>query len=290
MMKSIQIYISIAVIMCLSACNSPLKTGNETLFSKENLVAWCIVPFDASHRTPEQRAEMLNDLGITKFAYDYRDEHIPHFKEEIGVLKEHGIELSAVWFWLEPQGEEILNDANRQILDILGETGTKTEIWVSFPSEVFEGISDSACMEKAIRSLTVVLKEAEKIGCTMALYNHGGWFGEPENLVRIIKAMGSEKIRIVYNFHHGHEQLDRFPELLDLMLPYLSAININGMKAEGPMILTLGQGDRELEMLRNIAASGYKGSIGILGHTDGEDIAIVLERNLKGLEALRLKL
>ncbi len=289
-MKSIQIIISIAVIMYLSACNSPVEKGSETLFAKENLVAWCIVPFDASHRTPEQRAEMLNDLGITKFAYDYRDEHISHFKEEIGVLKEHGIELSAVWLWLVPQGEKILNDANRQILDILGETGTKTEIWVSFPSEVFDGISDSACMEKAIKSLTVVLNEAEKIGCTMALYNHGGWFGEPENLVRIIRAMESEKIRIVYNFHHGHEQLDRFPELLDLMLPYLSAININGMKAEGPMILTLGQGDRELEMLRKIAASGYSGSIGILGHTDGEDIGVVLERNLKGLEALRLKL
>ncbi|MFH0757008.1 MAG: TIM barrel protein [Bacteroidota bacterium] len=289
-MKSIQILISVAVMICMSACNSPVKTGNDDLFSKENLVAWCIVPFDASHRTPDQRAEMLNDLGITKFAYDYRDEHIPHFKEEIGVLKEHGIELSAVWFWLDPKGEEILNEANRQILDILGETGTKTGIWVSFPGEVFEGISDSACMEKAIRSLTVVLNETEKIGCTMALYNHGGWFGEPENLVRIIKAMGSEKIRIVYNFHHGHHQLDRFPELLDLMLPYLSAININGMKAEGPMILTVGQGDRELEMLRNIAASGYDGPIGILGHTDGEDIAIVLERNLKGLEALRLKL
>ena len=58
------------------------------------------------------------------------------------------------------------------------------------------------------------------------------------------------KIRIVYNFHHGHHQLDRFGELLELMLPYLSAININGMKVEGPKIITLGQGDRELEMLR----------------------------------------
>jgi hypothetical protein len=276
--------------MCLSGCNSPVEKGSDDLFSKENLVAWCIVPFDATHRTPEQRAEMLNELGISRFAYDYRDEHIPHFKEEIVVLKEHGIELSAVWLWLDPQGEEILNEANRQILHILGETGTKTELWVSFPGEVFEGIPDSACMEKAIGSLTVVLKEAEKTGCTMALYNHGGWFGEPENLVRIIRAMGPEKIRIVYNFHHGHHQMERFPELLDLMLPYLSAININGMKAEGPMILTLGQGDRELEMLRNIIASGYKGSIGIQGHTDGEDIAVVLERNLKGLEALRLSL
>jgi len=132
-----------------------------------------------------------------------------------------------------------------------------------------------------------ILGEAEGIGCTVALYNHGGWFGEPENQIRIIQAIGSENIRMVYNFHHGHHQLDRFEELFDMMLPYLSAVNINGMKAEGPKIITLGEGDREPDMLRYIKASGYSGPVGILGHTEGEDIRTVLERNLAGLEKLR---
>ena len=131
-----------------------------------------------------------------------------------------------------------------------------------------------------------MLKRAEEIGCTLALYNHGDWFGEPENQVRIIKAIGSDRIRIVYNFHHGHHQIDRFEELLDLMMPYLSAININGMRAEGPKIITLGQGERELEMLQSIMASGYNGPIGIIGHTEEEDIQVVLERNLEGLRKL----
>jgi hypothetical protein len=99
--------------------------------------------------------------------------------------------------------------------------------------------------------------------------------------------MDSEKIRIVYNFHHGHHQVEHFETLFNRMLPYLSAININGMKVEGPKIITLGEGDRELEMLKIIKASDYKGPIGILGHTDGEDIRLVLERNLKGLEKLK---
>ena len=59
---------------------------------------------------------------------------------------------------------------------------------------------------------------------------------------------------------------------------------------EGPKIITLGEGDRELEMLRAVQASGYRGPIGILGHTEGEDIRIVLERNLKGLETLKKSL
>ena len=43
-------------------------------------------------------------------------------------------------------------------------------------------------------------------------------------------------------------------------------------------------------MMRMIAASGYEGPIGILGHTEGEDIRVVLERNLEGLEALKKEL
>ena len=62
----------------------------------------------------------------------------PHLGEEIEVLKEHQIDLSAVWLWLDPHGEEILNEANRPDLWISSsETGTKTEIWVSFPVEAF---------------------------------------------------------------------------------------------------------------------------------------------------------
>ena len=56
---------------------------NAKVFAKENLMAWCIVPFDAAKRTPEQRASMLRDLGIKRFAYDYRAEHIPSFEREI---------------------------------------------------------------------------------------------------------------------------------------------------------------------------------------------------------------
>jgi sugar phosphate isomerase/epimerase len=183
-----------------------------------------------------------------------------------------------------------LDEAGSSILDILGETGTRTELWVSLPGHIFEDLPGDKQLERAVDILSVVLQRAEEIGCTLALYNHGGWFGEPENQVQIIKAMGSDKIRIVYNFHHGHHQIEQFGQLLELMLPYLSVININGMRKEGPKIITLGQGNREQEMLQSIVAAGYNGPIGILGHTEGEDIRVVLERNLAGLRKLRADL
>src|SRR5262245_38159170 len=69
------------------------RASTEKLFAKDNLVAWCIVPFDSKRRAPEERAAMLKRLGFSKFAYDYRAEHIPTFDAEMRALKSQGIEL-----------------------------------------------------------------------------------------------------------------------------------------------------------------------------------------------------
>ena len=279
----------LAFCLGISACRSGGSTGDK-LFEQENLLAWCIVPFDAEERSPLERAEMLRELGLRHFAYDYRDKHIPFFREEIETLRAQRIALDAVWLWVDPRWEDPLNGAGRQILDILGETGSRTEIWLGFPDNAFEGLRNEERLSMAVEVVKEILEECEELGCTLALYNHGGWFGEPDNLIKIIDALGSERIRIVYNFHHAHHQLDHFQENLEKMLPYLSTININGMRVEGPKIITLGEGDRELELLRIIEHSGFSGTIGIIGHTEGEDIRVVLERNLDGLAELRKQL
>src|SRR5262249_9717949 len=126
----------------------------------------------------------------------------------------------------------------------------------------------------------------------LALYNHGGWFGEPENqiaIIELLKTRGVINLGIVYNLHRGHDHLDRFPALLAKIVPYLMALNINGMDPGGDRvgrkILPLAQGSRDLELLRVIATSGYKGPIGILGHTQ-DDAAERLKDNLDGLDWL----
>src|SRR5262245_40470708 len=65
------------------------------LFARTNLAAWCIVPFDRKERGPEERAAMLEKLGITMLAYDYRAKHIPTFDAEIEALANHHIRLLA---------------------------------------------------------------------------------------------------------------------------------------------------------------------------------------------------
>ncbi|MCC6793568.1 MAG: PQQ-binding-like beta-propeller repeat protein [Candidatus Hydrogenedentes bacterium] len=273
-------YMSISV-------KAEIKASSETvnLFDRSNLMAWCIVPFDAKKRGPEARAEMLARMGIFKFAYDWRAEHIPTFDEELDTLKRWNIELSAFWF------PGALNDEAKTILDVLKRHNAKTELWVS------QGYGDVQCtpeehkqrVEAAVAALRPIVDAAAEIGCKVGLYNHGGWFGEPENQIEILKALNAPNVGLVYNLHHGHPHLDRFPELLKAMMPYLYCVNLNGMtkdgEAKGEKIMPLGNGELDLALLRTIRDSGYKGPIGVLGHTM-DDAEETLLDNLDGLDWL----
>ncbi len=263
--------------------------ASKALFGRDNLIAWCIVPFDSSKRGPEERAAMLEKLGFKHFAYDWRAEHIPTFDAEIDALKKHGVALDA--FWVAP-GE--LNRESRIILDALKRHSVKAQLWalIDLGPDKVQGAEQDRRVALAVQKLRPLAEEAGKIGCTVALYNHGGWFGEPENQIAIIeklKASGVSNVGLVYNLHHGHEHLTRFSALLQKMKPYLMALNINGMDPDGEKagrkILPLGQGSLDLDFLRTIRDSGYRGPIGILGHTQ-DDAEARLRDNLDGLDWL----
>jgi len=62
--------------------------------------AFCIAAlelFDACKRGPKERADMLQGLGIRSLAYDWRDEHIGTFDEELAQLRAHDVCLLAFY-------------------------------------------------------------------------------------------------------------------------------------------------------------------------------------------------
>jgi sugar phosphate isomerase/epimerase len=272
----------ITVAVGVSGRAEPTKSLPEgKLFARENLVAWCIVPFDSRKRTPAERVEMLKKLGFTKYAYDWRAEHLPTFDEEVGLLKKAGIELTAVWF---PAG---LNADARALLDVIRKHRVRPQLWVTTgdPKE-----KEQAERVKAVaKALQPIAEEADKLGCSVALYNHGGWFGEPENQLAVIEVLNRKNVGMVYNLHHGHDHLDRLPDRLKAMLPHLLAFNLNGMtkdgEKQGKKILPLGAGELDLGLLKLLAKSGYQGPVGILGHTQ-DDAEERLRDNLDGLDWL----
>ena len=257
------------------------------LFARTNLVAWCIVPFDAKKRGPEERAAMLERMNVKRLAYDYRTEHIPTFDAEMDALQRHGIELTAWWF------PATLNQEAKLILEVLQRHKLHTQLWITGgggPTQTPE--EQRARVEAEAERVKPIAQAAAKIGCTVALYNHGSWFGEPENQMQIIQRLkqdGVTNVGLVYNQHHGHDHLDRFAALLQQMKPYLVALNLNGMSRGGDQvgqkILPLAQGNLDVALLKTILDSGWRGPIGILNHTD-EDAEARLLDNLDGLDWL----
>ena len=276
---------SLLLVLIVAAASAPqARSEPPGLFDKSNLVAWCIVPFDAKKRSPEDRAEMLQRLGIRKYAYDWRAEHVPSFEAELAALKKRDIELTALWLPT-PLGKD-----GRTLLDAVRRHGLKPQLWTMYSPEPGDG---ARMIQQSCTALAPLAREAAEMGASVALYNHGGWFGEPENQIAIINQLrqqGIQNVGIVYNMHHGHDHLARIEKLLVQMKPHLLCLNLNGMTAGGDKagrkILPLGQGDLDASLLKTIAASGYKGPIGLLNHTD-EDAEGRLLDNLDGLAWLQ---
>lgn len=284
------IWLALSFLLSGTAWAQPADfSGNYNLFARTNLVAWCIVPFDGKKRGPEERAAMLEKLGFTQFAYDYRAEHVPTFDAEMDALQRHHIHLLAWWFPTQ------MNDEARLILDVLQRHQLRgVQLWVMGGGEpTHSDAEQKARVESEAVRIKPIAEAAAKLGSMVGLYNHGNWFGEPENQLAILEKLrteGTTNIGIVYNLHHGHGQVERFPELLAKMKPYLLAVNLNGMSHDPKQeILPLGQGEMDARLLRQLRDSGWRGRVGILNHTD-EDAETRLALNLAGLEKLSSEL
>ncbi len=280
----------VALCAVLSTCIAGQALADEPttpsrvaqLFGQENLVAWCIVPFDAKQRGPAERAEMVQRLGLTRVAYDWRAEHVATFEEEIQQYQLHGLEFFAFWSW------------HDSFAPLVKQYEIRPQIWQICPSP--EAGTQREQVVAAAEAMLPLVEQTRELGLSLGLYNHGGWAGEPVNLVAICEELHQQHdaahVGIVYNFHHGHGHIHDFEESLAQMLPHLLCVNINGMADPAAVesgrdkILPVGSGTHERAMLQAIVDSGYDGPIGILDHRSEIDAEESLRANLEGLRTL----
>jgi sugar phosphate isomerase/epimerase len=220
---------------------------------------------------------MLVRLGIERVAYDWRKQHVPTFEQEILAYKKHGLEYFAFWGW------------HPDMAALIAKHGISPQIWITVPSPKTD--SQEARVKAAAKQLLPLVADTRKLGCKLGLYNHGGWGGEPENMVAVCrwleKNAEGDHVGIVYNFHHGHGHIADFAESLDLMKPHLLCLNLNGMSdGAKPKILPIGQGQHDRRMLEIVRKSGYRGPIGILDHRGELDAEESLRQNLEGLKEM----
>ena len=287
--------ILLTILTCISVTIFSVAqpaTMKQDLFAQDNLVAWCIVPFDNQHRTPKQRIEMLKRLNFSQYAYDWRHQHLATFAEEIKLAKESKVHIAAVWMWIDKNADSPgkLSEDNERFLSIMKEAGLQTQLWVGFNNNFYEYDNDATKIARGVEMLKFLREYTRSLASGIGLYNHGDWFGEPENQIKILKELNDPRVGLIYNFHHAHKQIDSFPTLLKKMSPWLWTVNLNGMKKDGPQILPIGRGDEEKDMVKELMDSGFHGSIGILGHIEEEDVEQVLQRNLNGLRKMEKEL
>ena len=279
--------LALSVLIAAVEGESTQRRAAPSAFAKTNLHAWAFEEYDAVSRSPAERAQVLETIGLTKAGYIGRNlERMKEFDAYLAAYTARKIELVAVWTPVntdsplqEPQIQMFLEAADRHKL--------RVQWWVTL-EQVRQGGEQT--VEKAVTIVRHLNAEAAKRGLRLALYGHGrdSWFTQPENQIDIIRRLPSEDaaVGIAYNFHHAHSQLDRFAAIFPKMMPHLVAVNLNGMRAEGPMILPIGEGDREQEMISIIHKSGYRGPVGLLHHQRTMDAAKGLARNIAGLRQI----
>jgi sugar phosphate isomerase/epimerase len=274
----------------------------ESLWAHDNLVAWCVVPFDARKRGPEERAEMLARLGFRNFAYDWRDKDIPTFDGEIDALRRHGVQLFAWWFPFDAD-----NPLAKATLEVFKRHGVHPQLWVALSPiglpRTPEGLralpktpgEEESLVRKSAGRIEALVRLASPYGCPVELYNHNGWFGMVENEAAIIDRLertGVHGVGMVYNFSHARDELHddsrAFGALWARIRDHVVAVNVTGMHWEGQEVYP-SQGDSELTMMRVIEASGWRGRVGLIAEKGG-DAEVTLRNYLTGLDWLAAEL
>ena len=156
---------------------------------------------------------MLKRLKFSQYAYDWRHQHLATFAEEIKVAKENKVNITAVWMWIDKGADSPgkLSEDNEMLLSILKDAGLKTQLWVGFNNNFYEYDNDDSKVAKGVEMIKFLREHTKTLVPTIGLYNHGDWFGEPENQIKILKELNDPGVGLIYNFHHAHKQIDSFP-------------------------------------------------------------------------------
>jgi len=269
--------------LCPGFAQTAPTTRHPNILAPQNLHAWCVVPFDAKKRGPEERAAMLEKLGFKRFVYDWRAKDIPTFDAEIEALKKHGIELIGWWSRGNARDPVLL-----QTLEVFKRQNVHPQLWVMGGGEPTTTPEEQQQrVEKEAERIAAIVKVAEPYGCEVELYNHNKWFGQPDNEVAIIeqlKKLGVTNVGMIYNFSHGHEDVADFPAIWKRIVPYVRAVNVTGMTKDGEKkIVPPSQGEFEIDMLRVIVRSGWHGPVGLIAEQGG-DAEVTLGNDLQGLD------
>jgi len=230
---------------------------------------------DANHLTAKAQVEMLKELGYAGLAYwegnpkrgDYG------LADVLRELDKNGLKIFPLYYgvWLDPDKPKY-EPGVKEAIKLL--KGRDAMIWLHIMSKKYKKSSLEGD-ERAVEIVREIADMAHKAGLRVALYPHvNDWLERVGDAVRVAEKVNRRNVGVTFNLFHwlrveGEENTE---ELMELAMPYLFVVTINGSSRQGS-IETLDKGEfdtyRFLKMLKEL---GYTGPIGLQGWGIGGDV------------------
>ena len=252
-----------------------------------------LVAHDAVPRTALERATMLREIGLSRIVWDWREEHIDSFDAELDALRLAGVHLAGMWTPLPMPALEEPDYASRfgtvparlkYLITEAARRGLSPDLWtqISFgtpgaPLALSPEVHRSE-VQRTADHLMGIARLARGHGMCLMLTNHGGWAGQPQTLVDVVReleARGLSNVGIGLRLHHAHHLIPDLDRHVAALGDYLAAVMLSGADAgaelSGRVVLPFGAGSRDRWVTHVLMESGWQGQL--LVHAVGRDDA-----------------
>jgi len=248
---------------------------------------------DANHVTAKAQVEMVKELGYAGIAYWEGNPKRRNYglAEMLRELDRHGLKMFPLYFGVnldpdKPKYEPGVKEAIKLL------KGRDTMIWLHIISRRYKKSSPKGD-QRAVEIIREVADMAHEAGLRVALYPHvNDWMERVGDAVRVAEKVNRRNVGVTFNLFHwlrveGEENME---QLMELVMPYLFVVTINGTSREGS-IETLDKREFDVyKFLKKLNELGYTGPIGLQGWGIGGDVHENLKRSMKAWRKLSARI
>jgi sugar phosphate isomerase/epimerase len=281
--QTIAAFLMIVIFLSIFKCT---EAGEQ---SKSPFFALCMDTHDEKKRSIEEQDEMLCDLGFDGVAHLWLD----GLPQRSASAKKTGLKVVQVYFRVDLAAEQPFDRRLSEILPSVKDQGTQLAVMIYGAKP-----SDASFDDKAVAVIQKILDIAEPLGVQVVLYPHvDAWNEKVADCVRIAKRFPEKKVGVMFNLCHwaAVDKSENLESVLRSVLPYLSAITINGTDTPeeiqaktGNWLQPLDAGSFDQAKLFKILDDlGYRGPVGLQCYGISGDAKIHLERSMKKWKSLR---
>jgi len=284
----------VIVLAAAIAMPATAQTEEKTMPVFEAFFPFCIDTHDSEKRNLEQQAQMLEDLGYDGMGHLWLD-NIP---ERLATLDAHNLKLFQITtvINMDPNAEQPYEPELPAVMRLL--KGRDVEILLIMNK--FKS-SDESADPRAVKIINELADVAEENGVTLLIYPHvNDWIEKIEDAVRVAKKVNRPCVGVMFNLCHWMKagKGENLRPLLDLAMPYLRAVSINGtdtpeevLAGTGNWLQPLDSGSYDmLEFLKTLRDAGYTGKVGLQCWGIEGDTKKHLARSMKAWKDLNRRL